>query len=193
MKTVALFASMFLAGMSWSAVCAAAAETTPPQVSPTKPQIRPIREGADVRLDYLYGETWKQGSTVSSRSDGEAKYLQIDASEWGGGGMVLGGVDIAPDGQTHLVLRARLMPGHGGGKIQINLIAQGEKKVELALPTSYLDTKTFRTVAVKLPQGGPRKIEQIQIQGANFSPSAGPFKLQIASVGTMTVAGSASR
>ena len=134
-------------------------------------------------LDYTYGETWKNGENVTAGKDGDTTYLQIDATEHGGGGMVLNGADIVPAGQTLLALRARPMPGNEAGSLNANLIGSDQS---VSFDLSQLKQGEWATITVPLP-GKPeqyRNLQQVQFQGANFSSGAKALKVQIDQVGT---------
>ncbi len=139
-----------------------------------------LRDFGPALLDYTYGETWHLGQTVTASDDA----MSFNATEQGGGGVVLGGVNLAPDGQTHLAVRLRSLAGNAATRLNVNIMHEGKATtVSFDLPAPSAD---FTTVTVPLP-GGPdtyKKVEQIQFQGANFSPSAGALKIDIDAVGT---------
>ena len=139
-----------------------------------------IRDFDHASFDYPYGD-WT-ANQLSSGHDSDLGYVQIDANEHGGAGVVLNGANIAPQGQTHLVLRARLLAGNAASRLTVNLVGS-DKSVTFDL--TKLNRKKFVTLVVPLPTGGKyNHIQQVQIQGVNWNASAQPLKIQIAAIGT---------
>jgi len=136
-------------------------------------------------IDYTYGQFWKNGSTVTEGNDAGVSFLEINATEHGGGGVVLNGADIVPKGQTHLAIRARLLPGNEATQLNANLMGPGKS---VSFDLTKLTTDAWTTLLVVLPgdAGIYKKVDQIQLQGANFSPSAKPLKIRIDRIGTTT-------
>ncbi len=137
---------------------------------------RVIRDFGPASFDYPFGgwkaEMIKPGDT----------FVTLDANEAGGAGLVLNGADIAPQQQTHLTLRAKLLPGNGAMQLNVNLKGP-EKSVSFDL--TKLNANEFTTLTAPLPEGGKyNNVQQLQIQGTNWSAAAQPLKIQIDSIGT---------
>jgi len=156
---------------------------------PNEPKISNIIADFGGRnFDYAYGDIWKVGGNISTGEDGGVGFVQIDSTEHGGAGLVLNGVNLAPQGQTHLALRARKMAGNAATQLAVNLNradADGGGKT-LTFDLRGLSEDHFSTVLVRLPDGDFSKVQQIQVQGTNWSGAAGPLKIQIDSLGTTT-------
>ncbi len=139
-------------------------------------------------FDYAYGDLWKLNENVITGKDGATSFVQIDATEHGGAGLVLNGASLAPQGQTHLALRARRMAGNAAGALAVNIVRAdadgGAKSVTFDL--SKLNEQTFTTLLVPLPEGDFSKVLQVQMQGTNWGGGAQPLKLQLDAFGTTT-------
>ena len=148
-----------------------------------------IADFGPANLNYHYGESWKVGENITTGDSEGVGFLQIDSTEHGGGGLVLNGVNIAPQQQTHLALRARLLPGNKAGLLNVNLVrdeANGGNKT-LSFDLSKLDADSFSILTLPLGEGDFSKIQQIQLQGTNWSAGAQPLKIQIDRIGTTTL------
>lgn len=138
------------------------------------------------KIDYVYGPIWKKGKNVKTDKVDGRKSLVIDTTEHGGGGLILGGVDIAPDGQTHLAIELKPLPGNQADILSINLIGDGGKG-GVSLDLESLPQNGFTIVTVPLPDNGPKSVKQIQFQGGNFSNTAKPLSVAITRVGSVTI------
>jgi len=138
-----------------------------------------IRDFGPRSFDYAYGPNWKTGGNIKPQGDGVA----IETNEAGGAGMVLNGVNLSPQGQTHLVVRGKLLEGNTAGKIQINLNGPGaDKNVQLDL--SKFNKEAYSEVTIPLPAEGKfDKVAQIQFQGTNWG-GGGDVRLLIDKIGT---------
>jgi lysophospholipase L1-like esterase len=136
-------------------------------------------------LDYTYGKSWPEGNAVRSDAAG-AGGLVIDATEHGGGGIVLGKQDIAPHDETRLVLRLRVMPGNEAERIAVNLIdlPGGTQTMTFMLPAVSEKMSEVSVDLPKLPAGARYTPAQMQIQGTNFSDAARKLRVVIGSVRT---------
>lgn len=141
-----------------------------------------IRDFGPSGLDYAYGETWKVGGTVKPAEDGGVKFLRIDATEHGGGGVVLNGMDVAPQGQTHVAIRVRPLEGNGARTLSVNLVQEKAKSVSFNLSEAPVDEWT--TLVEPLGGGDFKAVQQVQLQGGNFSAGAQPLKVEIDLIGT---------
>jgi lysophospholipase L1-like esterase len=140
-------------------------------------------------FNYTYGPDWKLNENVKGGDAAGASFVRIDATEHGGAGLVLNGANIAPQKQTHLAIRARRMPGNKAAALAVNLNRAdadgGGKGVTFDL--SKLSEIEWTTLTVPLPEGNWSKVQQIQLQGTNWSAAAQPLKIQIDSIGTTSV------
>ncbi|BCM94419.1 hypothetical protein IAD21_06326 [Abditibacteriota bacterium] len=139
-------------------------------------------------FDYAYGDLWKLNENVTTGNEGGTNFVQIDATEHGGVGLVLNGANLVPQSQTHLALRARRMAGNSAATLAVNLVradADGGAKT-VSFDLSKLNEQTFTTLLVPLPEGDFSKVQQVQMQGTNWGGGALPLKLQIDALGTTT-------
>jgi lysophospholipase L1-like esterase len=148
-----------------------------------------LRDFGGASLDYVYGADWKLGQNITAREEGGIGFVQLDTTENGGAGMVLNGVHLAPQKQTHLALRARKMAGNTATQMNVNLNraeADGGGKT-VSLDLSKLKENEWSTITVALPAGNWSHVQQIQFQGTNWSAGAQPLKIQIDKFGTMSL------
>lgn len=145
-----------------------------------------VRDFGGATFDYAYGADWKVGQNITSGEDGQIGYVQINSTENGGAGMVLNGVNLTPQKQTHIAVRARLLPGNKATRLNVNLNRAdadgGGKTVSLEL--SNLKENEWHTLLEALPEGNWSRVQQIQFQGTNWGAGALPLKIQIDSLGT---------
>jgi lysophospholipase L1-like esterase/photosystem II stability/assembly factor-like uncharacterized protein len=177
-----------------AALAAAPPALTPPAAQLASAPAKPGDGGAAVThtvyafnpgsFVYAYGQDWKIGKNVTTAEDGGVKGVKIDATENGGAGIVLNGADIAPGGETQLVMRVRALPGNEAGALSVNVQRQGggQKSYTFALPKPGADGAAM--VTVPLGDGDFHKVQGIQVQGTNFGPGARPLKVILASLGT---------
>jgi len=171
---------------------AAKAPATPIAAAPAKAPIAggagaisyQVRDFGAQGLDYTYGQDWKNGVNVSQAKDGGVAVLKIDSTEFGGGGIVLNGQNIAPTGQTLLVLRAKLLDGNGAGKISVHILPKTGDAHNYDFDLSKLNAQGFTTLTLPLGDGKFDNVQQIQLQGSNFGAGAAPLKIEIAALGT---------
>ncbi len=137
-----------------------------------------LRDFGPKTFDYTYGTSWKKGKTVTAGRDSGVGYVEIDAGQDGGGGLVLKGIDLSPNGEKFLAVTARLIEGNEANKLQFNFIAQGVKS-KVSVKLDRFNTEVFETVYVPLPGGDFSAIENFQVQGINFNDATTPLKVQI--------------
>ena len=140
-------------------------------------------------FNYNYGADWKVGENITTGQADGVNFVQLDTTENGGAGSVLNGADLTPQNQTHLALRVRALEGNKAGRINVNLNRSdadgGGKTVTFDL--SKLAPNVWTTLVEPLPAGKWDKVQQIQVQGTNWSAGAQPLKIQIAQIGTTSV------
>ncbi len=162
----------------------------PPAVTQSRwhdDQGRPVTLLRNVaKVDYVYGSIWKKGSHVKSRTFDRRKCLVIDATEHGGAGLILGGINLADLKPTHLTVEVRPLPGNKAKDFSVNLIGK-DGKAGASIALESLPTDRLTTVVVPMPDNTPTMLQQIQFQGSNFSESALALRLAIARVGVMRV------
>lgn len=142
-----------------------------------------IRDFGPEGLNYFYGKSWKD-ATVTTGTENGVGFVQIDATAAGGGGIVLHGADIAPDAQTHLVLKAKPLPGNQVRRLGLNVIIGG-KAHSFSFDLSGLKPGGYGTLTAPLGDLDVGQVEQIQMAGTDFSDSAPRLKLRIDGIGTM--------
>lgn len=150
--------------------------------------VKVIRDFGPSGVDYVYGPVWKHEGGAANVHPGQIDgvgCLIIDTTEHGGGGVIAGGLPITAQGQTHLVVRLRPLKGNVAGSLGFNIMLQdGKHGVQVRLDDLPVDR--FSTVLVPLP-GTPaawKPLDQLQIQGSNFSGSARELKVAIDRIGT---------
>lgn len=139
--------------------------------------------GPGKNINYTYGKTWKKNKTLTVAKDEDAGYLVIDATEAGGGGLVLNGKNITPNDEKYLAFTARLLEGNEAIKLSINIIGESGKS-SFSLPLGELNEETFTTIYVALPDKDLTSVKNFQIQGTNFGDSAQAVKLQVDRIAT---------
>ena len=137
-----------------------------------------IRDFGPRGFDYGYGPNWKPGENIKPEGDG----VKIDTNEAGGAGLVLNGVNLTPNGQTHLAVRAKLLEGSGKPGILLKLNGPGADK-SVTLDLSQFNSEGYTTVLMPLPSANYEKVAQIQFQGTNWGGGQ-PIKLLIDRIGT---------
>ena len=146
-------------------------------------------------FNYNYGADWKVGENITTGEADGVGFVQFDTTENGGAGTVLNGADLTPQNQTHLALRVRALEGNKAGRINVNLNRNdadgGGKTVTFDL--SKLAPNVWTTLVEPLPEGKWDKVQQIQVQGTNWSAGAQPLKIQIAQIGTTSVDAEANK
>ena len=144
---------------------------------------RVVRDFGPGGFDYAYGP-WDKNAPQGGQADGVG-IVTIDATKHGGAGIVLNGFDLTPQTQTHLAMRARLLPGNAAKSLSVNLIG-ADKSVTFDL--SKLNEREFVTIFAPLPEGGNYKnLQQLQVQGTNWGDGAGALKIQINSIGATSL------
>ncbi|HMO25703.1 MAG TPA: hypothetical protein PKB10_05490, partial [Tepidisphaeraceae bacterium] len=144
--------------------------------APARPKDQPaqiIRSFANRGFDYLYGNTWEGAVKVTNEA------VEIRATEWGGGGVVLGAANLTPNAQEHIGIRVKLLEGNVARRLQMNLLGSDRSvtfDLSRARPTEFVD------LTVRLPREDYSRVEQIQIQGTNFGDSAAPLRLAISRI-----------
>lgn len=121
----------------------------------------------------------ENGQNVTTGEEGGFGFLKIDSTEFGGLGFVLNRVNIAPAGQTHLAVRAKLLPGNEAKTLSVHLIPKTGDATNLNFDLGQLNEQTFTTVMVPLGKGDLSAIQQVQLQGTNFGAGARAMKLEI--------------
>ncbi|WP_269228021.1 hypothetical protein, partial [Escherichia coli] len=116
--------------------------------------------------------------------------LRFDTNEAGGAGMVLNGVNIAPFGENHLAIRARLLPDNEAKTLVAKVIPDGSESVQVGFDLTKLKEDRWTTLYLPLGAGTFTKISQIQFQGSNFGGGS-PLRLDIDKIGTAKLAASA--
>jgi lysophospholipase L1-like esterase len=134
-------------------------------------------------LHYTYGQDWKLGSTIKAGEEDGVGYVEINSTEHGGAGRVLGGKNLTAGGEKFLAITAKVLDGHGGATLRLNLM-RDEGAAGFDLSTKGFNEKEYKTVYIPLGSGHFEKVNQIQIQGTNFSASAGPVKIRIDKIET---------
>jgi lysophospholipase L1-like esterase len=144
-----------------------------------------IRDFGPRGADYTFGPDWKNGENIKSVNDA----LQIDTTQAGGAGMVLNGANIAPQGQTHLALRARVLPGNAATTLAVNIMRAADKggKREISFDLSGLKESEWTTLTQPLGAGQFDRVDQIQLQGTNWAARSSALKIQIDAVGTTSL------
>lgn len=154
------------------------------RTGPDMPEIALVRSLGDP--DYCYGPDWHQGGNVRRGELDGRTCLKIETSENGGAGLLLGGMDIAPDGQTAVAIELRPLPGNAASGIGFNLIPHGDSgKGSLSIDLTRLPSDRFTTIVLPLPGRGPWRLDQIQVQGGNWSPGARALRVAIARIGSV--------
>lgn len=145
-----------------------------------------IRDFGPASFDYAYGDVWKVGENIKNGDANGTGYVQLDATEHGGAGLVLNGANLVPQKQTHLALRARLLPGNAASVLNVNIVRPdnegGGKTISFDL--TKLNDKEFTTLSEPLGEGKFDNVLQVQVQGTNWSAGTQPLKIQIDSLGT---------
>lgn len=160
-------------------------ETPAPGMADGKLEIaKVVRDFGPAGLDYTYGPVWKNGENVKAEGDA----LRFNTTEWGGGGMVLNGANLQPFGETHLAIRARLLPGNAATKLSANIAREGQDGQSVPFDLSQLSADKWTILAVPMPAGDFSKVSQIQLQGGNFSAGAAALRLDIDKIGTLKLA-----
>lgn len=136
-----------------------------------------LRAFGPADFDYVYG-SWKD---KVQKGNG---FVVVDSTEAGGGGLLLNDTNIAPQKQTYLAIRARLLPGNKSMLLTANL--KGPEKTAL-FDLTKLNETDFVTITRPLGAGQFDKVSQIQLQGTDWSGAARPLKIQFAAVGTTTL------
>lgn len=150
--------------------------------------VKVARDFGPTGFDYTYGESWKNDINVKAGTIAGVGCVTIEATEHGGGGVVLGGIPLAPQGQTHLVLTLAPLSDNQAQGLTFNLSRKGADQRTVTCDISHLKPDQFSNIVVKLP-GVPADysaIEQIQIQGTNWSGSAAVLHLALDRLGTTT-------
>ncbi len=137
-----------------------------------------LRDFGPKNFNYTYGGSWKKGKTVKAVQADGIGYVQIDARENGGAGIVLRHANLTPGGEKFLAVTARLVEGNEAGRLQFNLLSK-KGKTQITLRLAEFDTKTFRTAYVPLPDKDFSAIENFQVQGTNFGSGAKPLRIQV--------------
>ena len=74
--------------------------------TPTEPTITfTIRDFGPRGFDYTYGPQWKNNENIKPKDDG----VLFDTNEAGGAGLVVNGMNLTPQGQTQLAVRAKVL------------------------------------------------------------------------------------
>ena len=147
--------------------------------------VRVVRDFGPAGFEYTFGADWKNDANVKPGDIAGTPCVIIDTTENGGAGIILGGVDLCPQGQTHLLISLHALPDNQAGGLSINLNGNDGKSRNVSISFEHLKAEGFSNVVVALP-GAPSDyahIEQIQIQGTNWSPGAKPLKIAIDRIG----------
>jgi len=138
-----------------------------------------IRDFGPGSFDYAYGESWKLNDTLKTDSVG----VTIDGTEFGGAGIVLNNDDLAPNGETRMVVRLCTLERNEASSLSLNLngLPGGSRTLELTLPKP---SGQLGDVEAELPKMDKLTVEQLQIQGQNFSPGAAKVRVVIVSIRT---------
>lgn len=138
-----------------------------------------IRDFGNSGFDYPYG-SWTKEQLRNGR-DGDIGYVEIDARENGGAGIVLGDVKLPVTSGTKLALRLRLLPGNTAKQVSVNITGSGQS---IAFDLTNLGGDDFTTLTAPLPAGADYgHVTQIQLQGVNWSDGAAPLKLAVSAIG----------
>jgi lysophospholipase L1-like esterase len=143
------------------------------------PEGHMVRNFGPDNFEYAYGQSWKIGETVKT----DSATVMIEATEHGGAGLVLGGQNIAPAGQKQLVFRIATLEGNQAQQLSVNLngLPGGDKTLRLPLPNP---ADGMTDVKIDLPAVDKLTVDQMQIQGNNFSDGAGKVRVRIDSIRT---------
>ena len=150
--------------------------------------VKVLRDFGPAGFEYTYGESWKNGQNVKEATIDGIGCVTIEATEHGGGGVVLGGVALAPQGQTHLLLTLKPLAGNTARMLSFNISRKDADPRSVSVDLSQLPADRFSNVLVALPgvPGDYTQVEQIQIQGTNWGPGAGMIHLAFDRLGTTT-------
>lgn len=134
-----------------------------------------LRDFGPANFDYAY-EGWKLGENVKNATPG---VVTLDVTERGGAGVVLNGAPLRPDSQTHLALRLRPLQGNAADAILVNVIFRGGQTRTYRFSLAGLSADKMSDVLVPFGDLPDAPAEQVQVQGADFSPSAKVLKLEL--------------
>ncbi|RYX83249.1 hypothetical protein EON83_15390 [bacterium] len=146
---------------------------------------RIIRDFGPAGAEYTYGPDWKNGDNVKCVEGA----VQFDTTTSGGAGIVVNGMDLALAGQTHLALRARVLPGNVAKQLAVNLMREDADggKATVLFDLSKLREGEWVTLREPLGTGKWNKVNQIQFQGTDWSPNASALKIEIDEIGTTSI------
>lgn len=138
-----------------------------------------VRDFGPATFDYTYGSGWTLGESIHAAEGDGVAVVRIDATEGGGAGLVLGGANLAPAGQGQLALRLRKLDGNEAGTLLLVLRGPDDAQRTIDVDLSQLPPRQFQTLTFPLEDFDVADVQQIQIQGTNFSPDAGRLVVEL--------------
>jgi hypothetical protein len=136
---------------------------------------------------YLYGSpnSWSNAGAITTGPS----FLTLNATEFGGAGFFYGSPGISLNGRDGLLLTGRIGAGNQATQLQINVIRNSGGTATFFAPLTGFNDTDFRDVFIPFgaQSGTFGSVQQIQIQGTNFSASARALAFQFDNFAAVSV------